>query len=154
MTEIAQLPPFCGNARPDTGEQCDLGAENSDRPNAYCRPDCTLGRCGDGIIDTPLELCDDGNTLNNDGCSAACLVERTAPPTTLPATTIELPFVNKGDVGSNTDDRGSNVGGISTESDQPGVPSSVPSTPDTGPAALAVMLAGGAAGWLYRRRKV
>lgn len=153
VTEIAQLPPFCGNARPDAGEQCDLGAENSDRPNAYCRPDCTLGRCGDGIIDTPLELCDDGNVLNNDGCSAACLVERAAPPTTLPATTIELPFVNKGHVGSNTDNRGSDVGGISTESDQPGVPSSVPSTPDTGPAALAIMIAGGAAGWLYRRRK-
>jgi len=36
-----------------------------------CRPDCTLRRCGDGILDAG-ELCDDGNTQGGDGCSADC----------------------------------------------------------------------------------
>ncbi|MFO0590396.1 MAG: DUF4215 domain-containing protein [Polyangiaceae bacterium] len=38
---------------------------------AACRPDCTLPRCGDGILDDG-EACDDGNTLSGDGCSADC----------------------------------------------------------------------------------
>jgi cysteine-rich repeat protein len=36
-----------------------------------CRRDCTLPRCGDGILDGG-ELCDDGNTLYGDGCAADC----------------------------------------------------------------------------------
>lgn len=32
--------------------------------------------CGDGIRAYPPEQCDDGNTVNGDGCSAGCLVER------------------------------------------------------------------------------
>jgi len=31
--------------------------------------------CGDGIIDTP-ETCDDNNTVNGDGCSSVCTIER------------------------------------------------------------------------------
>jgi cysteine-rich repeat protein len=38
----------------------------SDRP-ADCRADCTVPRCGDGILD-PGEVCDDPNTLSGDGC--------------------------------------------------------------------------------------
>jgi cysteine-rich repeat protein len=36
-----------------------------------CRPDCTKPRCGDGILDGG-EACDDGNTVDGDGCSADC----------------------------------------------------------------------------------
>jgi cysteine-rich repeat protein len=36
-----------------------------------CRRDCTLPRCGDGILDGG-ELCDDGNTLDGDGCAGDC----------------------------------------------------------------------------------
>jgi len=36
-----------------------------------CRLDCTIPRCGDGIIDGG-EACDDGNTVGGDGCSADC----------------------------------------------------------------------------------
>jgi cysteine-rich repeat protein len=32
-----------------------------------CRDDCTVPRCGDGILD-PGEVCDDGNGLLGDGC--------------------------------------------------------------------------------------
>lgn len=30
--------------------------------------------CGDGVIDSPPETCDDGNTSNGDGCSSVCAV--------------------------------------------------------------------------------
>ena len=30
----------------------------------------TLCRCGDGIVDPPAELCDDGNDVPNDGCTS------------------------------------------------------------------------------------
>lgn len=36
-----------------------------------CRKDCTIPRCGDGILDGG-EVCDDGNTAGGDGCSATC----------------------------------------------------------------------------------
>jgi cysteine-rich repeat protein len=36
-----------------------------------CRLDCTIPRCGDGILDAG-EICDDGNTTGGDGCSANC----------------------------------------------------------------------------------
>jgi cysteine-rich repeat protein len=39
-----------------------------------CRPDCTVPRCGDGFLDGG-EVCDDGNALGGDGCSAACRLE-------------------------------------------------------------------------------
>jgi Notch-like protein len=43
--------------------------------------------CGDSIIMSPNEECDDGNTVNNDGCSSTCKVENDfncAPSATLP----------------------------------------------------------------------
>jgi len=36
--------------------------------------DAVLATCGDGV-QTVLELCDDGNTTNGDGCNAACRLE-------------------------------------------------------------------------------
>ena len=33
-----------------------------------CREDCTVPRCGDGVLD-PGEACDDGNAASGDGCS-------------------------------------------------------------------------------------
>ena len=36
-----------------------------------CRKTCTIPRCGDGILDGG-EVCDDGNTVSGDGCSATC----------------------------------------------------------------------------------
>ena len=37
-----------------------------------CRKNCTIPRCGDGILDAG-EACDDGNTVDGDGCSSSCL---------------------------------------------------------------------------------
>jgi cysteine-rich repeat protein len=36
-----------------------------------CRLDCTMPKCGDGILDAG-ETCDDGNNVDGDGCSADC----------------------------------------------------------------------------------
>ena len=166
LIEIAELPTYCGNARVDPGEQCDDGMRNSDLPNSICRPDCTFGRCGDGILDTPLELCDDGNISANDGCSPSCQLERAAPsPTqTLPATVIELPFAPP-----SSSSRAPSALVCAVKEDCPAgyacengfcisratVVSShaPPQTTDTGPATIAIMAAGAAAGWAWTRRK-
>jgi len=89
--QIRLLPNFCGNGRLNSGESCDEGAKNTMTPNATCRTDCTAGRCGDRVLDTPLEICDDGNTANGDGCSSVCQTERAAPGT-LPGQVIDIPF--------------------------------------------------------------
>ncbi|MCB9583672.1 MAG: DUF4215 domain-containing protein [Polyangiaceae bacterium] len=36
-----------------------------------CRTSCTIPKCGDGILDGG-EVCDDGNNVSGDGCSANC----------------------------------------------------------------------------------
>lgn len=85
----------CGNSRIDPGEGCDRGQiipllckanctnEGADSiacavssPPAYCtaKPNtCGNSRKDDG------ESCDDGNTVNGDGCSATCLNEGSDP---------------------------------------------------------------------------
>ncbi len=42
-------------------------------------PAPVMPRCGDGTL-TTNEACDDGNTVDGDGCSAACTVEPVPPP--------------------------------------------------------------------------
>ncbi|MBV8763010.1 MAG: DUF4215 domain-containing protein [Deltaproteobacteria bacterium] len=70
------LLPKCGDGIVDNlslGEACDNGALNSNAPNAACRTTCQPQRCGDGIVDPATgEVCDDGNTVSGDGCSADC----------------------------------------------------------------------------------
>ncbi len=82
--------PVCGNGIKETGEACDDG--NTDGLDG-CTNDCsrietgyeclTPGKpcqymaeqqynCGNGVLDEN-EVCDDGNTNGDDGCSADCL---------------------------------------------------------------------------------
>lgn len=64
--------PRCGDGNVDQGEECDMGAQNSDAPHwAYCQGDCTLPRCGDGKQRLG-EVCDDGNDNNFDSCGNDC----------------------------------------------------------------------------------
>ena len=61
-----QWPPNCGNGIVDSlfGEQCDGTPD--------CGSNCLIGiLCGNGKPD-PGEECDDGNTINRDGCSQFC----------------------------------------------------------------------------------
>ncbi len=55
------------------GEPLDAaGIGNTDGLAGTCRSDCSLPRCGDGVID-PAEACDDGNSVDDgNGCSAIC----------------------------------------------------------------------------------
>ncbi|UPA22760.1 DUF4215 domain-containing protein [Candidatus Peribacteria bacterium] len=140
----------CGNGELGAGEQCDEGRENSLLPNAFCRPDCTFSRCGDTVIDAPLETCDDGsrNGLLVSECSAFCRLDHSAPGV-LPATLIELPFMPVS--GSNQNGTTTGIGG----SDSVFIPGSQmpPSTTASGPATVAIMAAGAAAGYAWMRRR-
>jgi cysteine-rich repeat protein len=66
---------LCGNGEIDDGEECDDGPDNSDLLADHCRHDCTLPRCGDGVVDPGEgEECDDGNLVDGDGCDSDCTV--------------------------------------------------------------------------------
>ena len=59
----------CGDGIVDMGEDCDDGGES-----ALCDADCSNAACGDGTLNTTAgEECDDGNTMDADGCSSTCL---------------------------------------------------------------------------------
>jgi fibro-slime domain-containing protein len=65
-----QPGPRCGDAvvQTDAGEVCDDGMNLGEYGG--CAPNCQPGpHCGDNVIDVPYEACDDGNTVNHDGCS-------------------------------------------------------------------------------------
>ncbi|NUP07660.1 MAG: DUF4215 domain-containing protein [Polyangiaceae bacterium] len=63
---------YCGDgfADPDLGEECDDG--NFDDTD-QCLSDCTLAKCGDGIVQVGVEDCDDQNADDTDGCVAGCV---------------------------------------------------------------------------------
>lgn len=64
----------CGDGKLDPGEECDLSAEiNND--NGACTLECKIAKCGDNLIWTGPEACDNGPN-NNDavygGCTTKC----------------------------------------------------------------------------------
>jgi cysteine-rich repeat protein len=75
---------FCGDGIVIGPEECDEGAANSDAADASCRTDCTLRRCGDGIVDPtaapgfPEECEQDGDCAAGEVC-AACQCETGTP---------------------------------------------------------------------------
>ncbi len=64
----------CGDGITQNIEECDKGAENSDSSD-YCTSNCKKPRCGEGIRQLAYEDCDDGNTIDGDGCSSTCKTE-------------------------------------------------------------------------------
>ncbi|MFA6098649.1 MAG: DUF4215 domain-containing protein [Patescibacteria group bacterium] len=96
--------PTCGNDITETPEECDgnsqscttaqgyAGSQNCNMPirdaftitsavQSYCtwNPCITQEFCGDNTING-TEQCDDGNTVDGDGCSAACTTEAPTCP--------------------------------------------------------------------------
>ena len=147
---------FCGDNTLDPGEECDDGPQNSTSPDALCRPDCSLSRCGDGVLDS-TELCDDGNAINNDGCDRYCLIEDginatqvagevTIPtPYPLPPTPVGFPqYPNFQQLPYQ----------LPLAQLQPLMQRQAP-IGDTGPAAVAVVASGMAAGigWIRRKKR-
>jgi hypothetical protein len=63
---------MCGDGALDDGEQCDLGGENRD--DGACTLDCKAAACGDGLVWSGTEACDDGADNGNHygGCSDDC----------------------------------------------------------------------------------
>ncbi|MCA9719231.1 MAG: hypothetical protein KC468_31470, partial [Myxococcales bacterium] len=51
----------CGNGKLDEGEECDEGDANAD--DGSCTLACAAASCGDGLVETGVEFCDDG-TMN------------------------------------------------------------------------------------------
>jgi hypothetical protein len=66
--------PMCGDGvvDPDQGEACDLGADNQD--DGPCTVDCKAAVCGDGLVWSGIEACDDAADNGNHygGCSDSC----------------------------------------------------------------------------------
>lgn len=68
---------FCGDGiKNNVNEQCDNGNSSASTSSNSSNDGCTNCQinCGNGVVDTGEE-CDDGNTVDGDGCSAACLKE-------------------------------------------------------------------------------
>jgi len=59
------------------------GRVDSDTTIIECRP----STCGDGVIQSRYEECDDGNRINGDGCDQGCQLENLAPGTPTEAPT-------------------------------------------------------------------
>lgn len=117
---------LCGNGRVDAGEECDDGDRNSNTEPDRCRTDCRNPLCGDGIADRN-EQCDDGNAVSGDGCDRLCRIEVRTVSIDLPMTSLT------GDITNIARSRGP--------------------AGQTGPGAIAIMAAGGAAGWAWMRRR-
>lgn len=67
----------CGDGIVDPGEECDAGgASDAATGDPACRIDCSMRRCGDGIVDVDRgEQCDRGDVQPDDGCSPRCFLE-------------------------------------------------------------------------------
>ncbi|AKT39088.1 DUF4215 domain-containing protein [Chondromyces crocatus] len=63
----------CGDGFVRTGvEECDDGNQDD---TDECVEGCVEAACGDGFVQEGVEDCDDGNTTSGDGCSATCSSE-------------------------------------------------------------------------------
>lgn len=86
LETVCQPEPSCGDGVIDGEEQCDIGQDNGlecvpeyGANCNYCSTECQIVElagtyCGDANLDEGEE-CDDGNNINEDGCSAECLIE-------------------------------------------------------------------------------
>lgn len=71
--------PTCGDGVIQGNELCDDGDKNKvqgDRQGG-CSEQCTpLSACGDSVVDSEFEECDDGNAIENDGCRSDCTLPK------------------------------------------------------------------------------
>jgi cysteine-rich repeat protein len=65
----------CGDGLVQAGEDCDRGKENND--TRACTTKCKSAACGDGLVQDKIEMCDDANKANGDGCNNNCIVSGT-----------------------------------------------------------------------------
>jgi cysteine-rich repeat protein len=60
-----------------TAYQVNVTDSRGAQQQAFVKVLVTPSLCGDGIVDSPAETCDDGNTKSGDGCSSTCTLETT-----------------------------------------------------------------------------
>ena len=157
----------CGNGIREEGEGCDAGTQNSNSPGAVCRPNCALPRCGDSIRDIN-ESCDDGNTMDKDGCDRYCRTETKV----LAQSEVNQETINKKPETSQQPNSQTAQQLIQFPYAQFPTPyaqfptpqpypyaslqpliQQAPQTTQSGPAAVAAIGAGAAAGWSWMRRR-
>ena len=87
-TAAQMTDPGPGRVVPQTAAPCDVCIDGSGVIDTKCLRSCyelavsefsdgivgDVAECGNGITQ-PGEFCDDGNTVNGDGCSVTCTVE-------------------------------------------------------------------------------
>jgi fibro-slime domain-containing protein len=71
---ISQCTTVCGDGIVAGNEQCDLGTANNTGAYGGCNANCTLAPyCGDDIVETPPEQCDNGvNQVTYGGATKQC----------------------------------------------------------------------------------
>lgn len=177
---IDAIQPRCGDGRIQGSEQCDdANMIGGDGCSISCQAEFVLGFrdelnpvliaggivCGDGVLTAPEE-CDDGNPEPGDGCSPLCQKE-------LPVCgNARFEPGEQCDDGNRDDADGCNTQCKTVAPPKPAAPlvaQVIPPAPisysyipipapiaDTGPAAIAIMASGAAAGvgWMRRRRKL
>jgi cysteine-rich repeat protein len=78
---LSECTSVCGDGIEVADEQCDDGSANGPGYGS-CSSECTLGpRCGDGIVDTEFEQCDDRLNITAytplpDACGPGCVLPR------------------------------------------------------------------------------
>jgi hypothetical protein len=65
--------PVCGDGELNSGEECDDGDANDD--NGACTSKCTINVCGDGLVFTGVEDCEEPGPMADGGM---CLDDCTA----------------------------------------------------------------------------
>ena len=135
LCQDGKCADLCGNGTPDAGEECDLDGQNNDFIPDRCRMDCRNPWCGDAVADRS-EQCDDGNGVSGDGCDRLCRIEVRTVTIDLPGAPFTADLTGQ--------NRLPRVDTIARSRAPAG---------STGPAAIAVMAAGAAAGWAWVRRR-
>ncbi len=59
----------------ETGRSAVQQQEGLSLNSVQCTYNCPAGQCGNGVLEGK-ETCDDGNTVNDDGCSSSCRQEK------------------------------------------------------------------------------
>lgn len=71
----------CDDGNTVTETECSYGTTSCDGCSADCASALTLtgGECGDGVVQSAFEACDDGNVRDCGLCDASCSAERPPP---------------------------------------------------------------------------
>ncbi|EWS73199.1 myxococcus cysteine-rich repeat protein (macronuclear) [Tetrahymena thermophila SB210] len=72
LLECLKCDQSCATCFGPSSYNCLTCSTNYYKAGSY---QCIQPKCGDGILTQETEQCDDGNNLNNDGCSSTCQIE-------------------------------------------------------------------------------